>query len=139
MSDVISQRNIVIVGPQELESTGKRNVNKKSISLYYSCHEKHHLLGTEFMNAFYALLGKVYKDCPRKDIPFLLGDMDAKIGKNYVCSSIRNYTLLKEHSENGFRLLNFAIRGNLILGTVFDRGTYTRVLKRPRTKIRSTR
>ncbi|TBU06210.1 hypothetical protein CWI36_0491p0010, partial [Hamiltosporidium magnivora] len=144
MSNVLSQRNIVIVGPQELESTGKRNVNKKSISLYYSCQEKHHLLGAEFMKklnyiilnayalaedstgeekkALYALLGKVYEDCPRKYIQFLLGDMDAKIGKDYVCSRIRNYNLHKEHPENGFRLLNFAIRGNLILGTVFDRG-----------------
>ncbi|TBU02067.1 hypothetical protein CWI39_1241p0010, partial [Hamiltosporidium magnivora] len=169
LSDVISQRNIVIVSLQELESTGKRNVNKKSISRYYSCHEKHHLLGTEFMvgnkikplvidfqsykpkqsrikikekklnyypqcicsrrrfnwggkEGFYAPVGKVYEDCPRKYIRFLLGDMDAKIGKDYVCSSIRNYTLHKEHSENGFRLINFAIRGNLILGTVFYRG-----------------
>ncbi|TBU02618.1 hypothetical protein CWI39_1120p0020 [Hamiltosporidium magnivora] len=72
--------------------------------------------------ALYALLGKVYEDCPRKYIQFLLGDMDAKIGKDYVCSRIRNYNLHKEHPENGFRLLNFAIRGNLILGTVFDRG-----------------
>ncbi|TBT98665.1 hypothetical protein CWI39_2332p0010 [Hamiltosporidium magnivora] len=42
--------------------------------------------------------------------------MDAKIGKDYVCSSIRNYTLHKEHYEKGFRLLYFAIRGNLIFG-----------------------
>ncbi|TBT97753.1 hypothetical protein CWI36_2728p0010, partial [Hamiltosporidium magnivora] len=65
----------------------------------------------EEKKAFYALLGKVYEDCPRKYIRFLLGDMDEKIRKYYVCASIRNYTLQKEHSENGFRLLNFAIRG----------------------------
>ncbi|TBT99550.1 hypothetical protein CWI36_1936p0010, partial [Hamiltosporidium magnivora] len=48
--------------------------------------------------------------------------MDAKIGKDYVCSSIRNYTLHKEHYEKGFRLLYFAIRGNLIFGNkqIFD-------------------
>ncbi|TBT98932.1 hypothetical protein CWI36_2167p0010 [Hamiltosporidium magnivora] len=49
----------------------------------------------EEKKAFYALLGKVYEDCPRKDIRFLLGDMDAKIGKDYVCSSIKNYTYIR--------------------------------------------
>ncbi|TBU10728.1 hypothetical protein CWI38_1582p0010 [Hamiltosporidium tvaerminnensis] len=113
-------RKIDIVALQEMRWTGKRIMNKKEYSLYYSYTTE------EEKEAFYDPLGKLYDDCFRNDIKFLLEDMNAKIGK--------------DSAYHSFRLLDVSVNRNvnldndhfLLVARLKARTSHTRNQKRIR-------
>jgi hypothetical protein len=67
-------------------------------------------------DTFYELLEKEYDKCPSNDIKILLGDFNAKIGQQIEWkSTVGKYSLHKEYSEKGMRLLDFAISRNMVI------------------------
>jgi hypothetical protein len=72
---------------------------------------------------FYEALGRAYDNCPKNDLKIIIGDMNAKIGKEQI---YRKYTgrhsAHEETNENGNRLINLAASQNMVLGsTRFER------------------
>ena len=75
----------------------------------------------EEKDAFYEKLSKAYNDCPRFDIKIVLGDMNAKVGREEVFRpTIGKWSLHAETNENGLRLIDFATeKGMVVKGTFF--------------------
>ncbi|GFS98730.1 uncharacterized protein TNCV_1079491 [Trichonephila clavipes] len=64
---------------------------------------------------------KSYNSCPAQDMKLVIGDFNAKIGKElFISSNAGLHSLLKETNENGQRLWDFAVSENLfIISTAF--------------------
>jgi hypothetical protein len=69
----------------------------------------------------YDRLERMYKQCPSGDIEIILGDMNAKVGKEiWTGTAVGTYGPHDESNENGTRLINYAIhQGMVIWGTLF--------------------
>ena len=76
----------------------------------------------EIKEEFYEKLSKAYSNCPRHDIKIILGDMNAKVGREEVFRpTIGKWSLHEETNENGLRLVDFATeKGMVIKGTFFE-------------------
>ncbi|GFV34546.1 craniofacial development protein 2 [Trichonephila clavipes] len=70
---------------------------------------------------FYDLLMKSYNSCPAQDMKLVIGDFNAKIGREpFISSNAGLHSLHKETNENGQRLWDFAESENLfIISTAF--------------------
>ncbi len=70
---------------------------------------------------FYEKLVKAYNDCPRHDVKIVLGDMNAKVGREEAYRpTIGKWSLHEETNENGLRLIDFAAQqGMVIKGSFF--------------------
>jgi len=67
---------------------------------------------------FYELLDRTYNQCPSYDIKIVLGDFNAKLGKeNTFDSIVGNHSLHKDTSSNGLRLIEFAAGRNIIISS----------------------
>ena len=77
----------------------------------------------EEKEAFYEKISRVYDNCPRHDIKLILGDMNAKVGREEIFRpTIGKWSLHEETNENGLRLIDFAAeKGMVIKGTFFQR------------------
>jgi hypothetical protein len=71
---------------------------------------------------FYDLLSKTCHQIPKYDTLIILGDFNAKIGReNYISQVAGKYTIRNETSTNGNLLVQFAEMNNLIVvSTCFD-------------------
>ncbi|TBU03065.1 hypothetical protein CWI37_0107p0020 [Hamiltosporidium tvaerminnensis] len=93
----------------------------------------------EEKEAFYDPLGKLYDDCFRNDIKFLLEDMNAKIGKDSACSVLEIIRTVNQ-ADHSFRLLDVSVNRNvnldndhfLLVARLKARTSHTRNQKRIR-------
>ena len=72
----------------------------------------------EDKDSFYDELDEVYNECPRGDYKIILGDMNAKIGKeNEYKPCIGKYSLHENSNDNGIRLIHFSSSRNMVVGS----------------------
>jgi hypothetical protein len=63
---------------------------------------------------FYSKLDAVYDRTPRNDVKIILGDFDAKIGKeDTFISAVGQYSLHQTFNDNGCKAADFALNQNL--------------------------
>jgi endonuclease/exonuclease/phosphatase family metal-dependent hydrolase len=67
-------------------------------------------------DSFYEELGRVFDQFPRYDMKILLGDFNAKVGReNIFKPTIGNVSLHEISNDNGIRVVNFAKSKNLVV------------------------
>ena len=65
-------------------------------------------------DAFYDKLEVLYNRCPRSDIKMLVGDFNAKVGREGVFGlTVAKHSLHEKTSDNGFRLVSFTAAQNM--------------------------
>jgi hypothetical protein len=79
--------------------------NYSIICAYIQTEEK----SVEERDSFCDDVDRIYGDCPRMYIKIIIGDMNAKVGKEDVYKPISGkYSLHAESNDNGTRLISFA-------------------------------
>jgi endonuclease/exonuclease/phosphatase family metal-dependent hydrolase len=74
----------------------------------------------EIKSAFYDKLDRLYLRVPKHDIKIIMGDMNAKIGKNHRVPYVGHHSLHDEFNNNGIMMTDFAVTRNLVISsTVF--------------------
>jgi sorting nexin-29 len=69
-------------------------------------------------DAFYTELDRVYSRCPSHDIKILLGDFNAKIGRESIFgATVGQHSLHESTSANGLRLIGFAAAHNMTVSS----------------------
>jgi hypothetical protein len=72
--------------------------------------------GDEEKDSFFEELGRVFDQFPRYDTKIILGDSNAKVGReNIFKPTIGNESLHEISNVNGVRVLNFAATKNLVI------------------------
>ena len=67
-------------------------------------------------DSFYEELEQVFDHFPKYDMKILLGDFNAKVGReNIFKSTIGNESLHQDSNDNGVRIVNFATSQNLVV------------------------
>jgi exonuclease III len=67
-------------------------------------------------DTFYEELGHVFDQFPRYDMKILLGDFNAKVGReNIFTLTMGNKSLHEISNDNGVRIVNFAISKNVVV------------------------
>jgi hypothetical protein len=77
--------------------------------------------GDEEKDSFFEELGCVFDQFPRYDMKIILGDFNAKVGReNIFKAAIRNESLHEISNDNRVRVVNFATSKNLVVkSTIF--------------------
>ena len=71
---------------------------------------------------FYGVLEDVYGRLPRHDVGIVLGDLNAKVGREETLRpNVGHYSLHERCNDNGSRLASFAISKNLIIASTIFR------------------
>jgi hypothetical protein len=74
--------------------------------------------GDDVKGSLYEEVGRVFDQFPRCDMNTLLGDFNAKVGReNIFKPTIGNESLHKISNDNGVRVVNFATSKNLFVKT----------------------
>ncbi|XP_060665604.1 craniofacial development protein 2-like [Drosophila nasuta] len=69
-------------------------------------------------DAFYARLEDTYDRCPNHDVKIILGDFNAKIGRERIFDrTVGQFSLHETTSNNGFRLIDFATARNMVVSS----------------------
>jgi hypothetical protein len=72
--------------------------------------------GDDVKDSFYEELGRVFDQFPRYDMKILLGDFNAKVGReNIFKPTIGNESLHEIINDNGVRVVKFATSKNLVV------------------------
>jgi hypothetical protein len=72
--------------------------------------------GDGVKDSFYEELGRVFDQFPRYDMKILLGDFNAKVGRENVFKpTIGKESLHEINNDNGVRIVNFATSKNLVV------------------------
>jgi hypothetical protein len=89
------------------------------LNVHTPCEEK----GDDVKDSFCEEVGHVFDQFPRYDMNILLGDFNAKVGReNIFKPKIGNESLHKISNENRVRVVNFAASKNLVIrSTMFPR------------------
>ncbi|PSN51163.1 hypothetical protein C0J52_06050, partial [Blattella germanica] len=67
---------------------------------------------------FYSMLEDAYNSAPENDVKLIMGDFNAKIGKEQIyMDTIGKHSLHEQTSENGERLIDFATSKNMIISS----------------------
>ena len=67
-------------------------------------------------DSFYEELDNVFHHFPKHDIKILLGNFNAKVGReNIFKPTIGNESLHQDSNDNGVRIVNFATSKNLVV------------------------
>jgi hypothetical protein len=83
-----------------------------ALNVHAPCEDK----GDDVKDRFYVELGRVYDQFPRCDMKIILGDLNAKVGReNIFKPTIGNESLHEISNENGFRTVNFDTSKNLVV------------------------
>jgi exonuclease III len=69
-------------------------------------------------NSFYDKLDRVYQKAPTHDIKIIMGDMNAKVGKDMRAHNVDRYRLHEVSNDNGMRLTDFAVSRNMVISSV---------------------
>ncbi|XP_049315675.1 uncharacterized protein LOC125779126 [Bactrocera dorsalis] len=65
---------------------------------------------------FYERLELAYESCPRHDVKIVLGDFNARVGKEGIFgNTVGKFSLHEETSPNGLRLIDFAGARNMVI------------------------
>jgi hypothetical protein len=82
---------------------------------------------------FYSLLERIYDSTPSNDIKIIIGDLNAKIGREEILRDIIGKESLHLISNNnGLRAIDFAISRNMIISSLISHiRTYTKALGDP--------
>lgn len=76
--------------------------------------------GIELKEQFYSKLDEVYEAIPRYDMKIILGDANAKIGREEILMpTIGKHSLHAETNENGYFLVDFAKEKGLIIKSTY--------------------
>jgi hypothetical protein len=82
------------------------------LNMHGPCEDK----GGEEKDSFYEELGRVLDQFPRYDMKILLGEFDAKVGRENIFRPIvGNESLHEINNDSGVRVVNFATSKNLVL------------------------
>ena len=69
---------------------------------------------------FYEKLVEVYDGAPRRDIKIILGDFNAKVGReDYYRPTIGKYSLHETSNDNGLRVIDFAASRNMVVSSTY--------------------
>lgn len=72
----------------------------------------------EMKDEFYHMLEDAYNSAPENDVKLIMGDFNAKIGKEQIyMDTIGKHSLHEQTSENGERLIDFATSKNMIISS----------------------
>ena len=72
----------------------------------------------EIKEMFYERLEETYDRCPGHDIKIVLGDFNAKVGReNVFHPTVGNFSLHDTTSDNGIRLVDFAAAKNMVVSS----------------------
>jgi exonuclease III len=72
----------------------------------------------EEKDSFYDELDKIHGECPKRDCKIIIGDMNAKVGKEQIFRPvIGKNSLHKISNDNRMRLINFASSRNMVVGS----------------------
>jgi hypothetical protein len=87
------------------------------LNVHAPCQDK----GDDVKDSFYEELGRVFDQFPRYDMKRLLGDFNAKVGReNIFKPTIGNENLHEISNDNDVRVVNFATSKNLVVrSTIF--------------------
>lgn len=73
---------------------------------------------SEVKESFYEELDRAYSQCPSHDLKIVLGDFNAKLGREPIYSRcIGFHSLHGNTNDNGTRLVDFATEKNLVVGS----------------------
>lgn len=76
--------------------------------------------GMDLKEQFYSKLDEVYEAIPRYDMKIILGDANAKIGREEILMpTIGKHSLHPETNENGYFLVDFAKEKGLIIKSTY--------------------
>jgi hypothetical protein len=82
------------------------------LNVQATCEDK----GDDVKDSFYEELGRIFDQFPRYDIKILLGDFNAKVGReNIFKPTIENESLHEISNDSGVRVVNFATSKNLVV------------------------
>jgi hypothetical protein len=74
----------------------------------------------EVKELFYDKLVTVYDEAPSRDIKIILGDLNAKIGREvYYRPTIGKYSLHENSNENGSLVIDFAASRNMVVSSTY--------------------
>ena len=72
----------------------------------------------ELKDTFYEKLDEVYERCPRHDVKIVIGDFNAKVGREGIFgSTVGKFSLHDVTSANGLRLIDFAAARNMVISS----------------------
>ena len=90
--------------------------NYTLINVYAPTEEK----DNEMKELFYEKLVGVYDGAPKRDIKIILGDFNAKIGREvYYRPTIGKYSLHENSNENGTLVIDFAASRNMVISSTY--------------------
>jgi hypothetical protein len=80
----------------------------------------------DIKDSFYEELGRVFDQFPRYDMKTLLGDFNAKVGREHIFKpTIGNESPHEISNDNGERVVNFATSKNLVVkSTMFPHRSF---------------
>ena len=68
------------------------------------------------METFYDKLEAAYDKCPKHDVKLVLGDFNAKVGKEEIFGqTVGKFSLHEITNDNGMRLVSFAAAQNMVV------------------------
>jgi exonuclease III len=68
-------------------------------------------------NSFYDRLDRTYQKMPKHDIKIIIGDMNAKVGKDLMIPNVGKFGLHDVSNDNGTKLADFPVTRNLVIGS----------------------
>jgi hypothetical protein len=69
-------------------------------------------------NSFYDKLDRVYQKAPAHYIKIIMGDMNAKVGKDLRALNAGEHSLHEVSNDNGMRLIDFEVSKNMVISSV---------------------
>jgi hypothetical protein len=116
---VVHKRIVSVVRRVELVSDRMSYVTLRGrwcniivLNVHAPCEDK----GDDVKASFYEELGLVFDQFPRYNMKIILGDFNAKVGKESIFKpTIRNESLHEISNDYGVRIVNFAISKNLVV------------------------
>lgn len=74
----------------------------------------------EIKDVFYEKLRETYNKAPSRDIKVVLGDFNAKVGKEpFYRPTIGQHSLHSSSNRNGCRLIDFAVHHNMVVASTY--------------------
>jgi endonuclease/exonuclease/phosphatase family metal-dependent hydrolase len=69
-------------------------------------------------NSFYDRLDRTYQKMPKHDVKIIIGDMNAKVGKDLMIPNVGKFGLHNVSNDNGTRLADFSVTRNLVISSI---------------------
>jgi hypothetical protein len=70
-------------------------------------------------DVFYEEMERIYMKAPKHDIKVVMGNFNAKVGKESgLAPNVGNYSLHEEVNNNGWRMIDFAVTKNMAISSM---------------------